>query len=83
MATTKKSHLVSLLLSLVLMILFISSQFGLTEARRNQRKWSPSQLTTPPPPSPPPPPFTPPPPFRPPPPQFYVPPSKSRRGKGS
>ncbi|CAH2079570.1 unnamed protein product [Thlaspi arvense] len=61
---TKTSHLVSLVLSLILLLLFVSSQVGLAEAKRYQRKMSPS------------------PPMPPPPPRFYVPPSKSRRGKG-
>ncbi|CAL9224707.1 unnamed protein product [Arabidopsis halleri] len=61
---TKISHLVSLLLSLLLLLLFISSQVGFTEAQRDQSIKTPS------------------PPIPPPPPRFYVPPSKSRRGKG-
>ncbi|KAL9281413.1 unnamed protein product [Arabidopsis thaliana] len=71
---TNISHLVSLLLSLLLLLLFISSQVGFTEAKRDQRK----KMSSPPIPSP----LIPSPPIPPPPPRFYVPPSKSRRGKG-
>ncbi|XP_006405969.2 uncharacterized protein LOC18022891 [Eutrema salsugineum] len=61
---TKTPYLVSVFLSLILLLLCVTSQVGLTEARRSQLKKSPS------------------PPMPPPPPRFYVPPSKSRRGKG-
>ncbi|CAN6809193.1 unnamed protein product [Brassica oleracea] len=65
---TKSSSLVSLVLSLILLQLFVSSQVCLTEAIRIPRRISPSRR--------------PPPPFRPPPPRYYTPPSKSPRGGG-
>ncbi|CAF2125788.1 unnamed protein product [Brassica napus] len=65
---TKSSSLVSLVLYLILLQLFVSSQVCLTEARRIPRRISPSRR--------------PPPPFRPPPPRYYTPPSRSPRGGG-
>ncbi|XP_019086609.1 PREDICTED: uncharacterized protein LOC109127011 [Camelina sativa] len=62
---TKTSQLVSLFFSLLLLLLFVSSQVGFTQAQSDQPTSSPSR------------------PIPPPPPRFYVPPSKSRRGKGT
>ncbi|KAJ0250062.1 hypothetical protein HA466_0142700 [Hirschfeldia incana] len=66
---TKSSRLVSLVLSLILLQLFVSSQVCLTEAIRIPRRISLSRPM--------------PSPSRPPPPRYYTPPSKSRRGRGS
>ncbi|CAL9215984.1 unnamed protein product [Arabidopsis halleri] len=61
---TKASHLVVFLLSLLLLLLLISFQVGVADAKRNKRQ---DQLLDYP---------------RPPTAPIYLPPSKSRKGKG-